>query len=218
MAMSVALAGILGTSTAVAETSGAFFGGGFGIHGMSRKTNLNLNYNLIITNFNISVKENDSAKDASISLVVGYKNMSSENSGSRFYINYDYNGVEIEKGNGEENELSGYQVVGLNADWLYDFNENFGFFVGANLGLINWDKELWSLEPETASNEWKIYFAGQLGLRGIFGGSKNHAVEFIYKVPFTQTTIEYQNAKGEKVGETKFKQDYNAGIRYIYSF
>ena len=219
MAMSVALAGILGASTAVAETSGAFFGAGFGFHGMSRETNLNLNNNLIITNFNISVKENDSAKAGSISLVAGYKNMSSENSGSRFYINYDYNQVfRIEKGNGEENELIGYQVVGLNADWLYDFTPNFGFFVGANLGLINWDTELYSQTPEFASSEWKIYFAGQLGLRGIFGENKNHAVEFIYKVPFTQTTIEYQNAKGEKVGETKLKQDYNAGIRYIYSF
>ena len=214
MAMSVALAGILGASTAVAETSGAFFGAGFGFHGMSRK--MNQNYDLIITDVN--VQRSDNAKDVSVSLVAGYKNMSSENSGSRFYINYDYNRVQIEQGNGEENELSQYQVVGLNADWLYDFNANFGFFVGANLGLINWDTELYSQTPEFASSEWKIYFAGQLGLRGIFGENKNHAVEFIYKVPFTQTTIEYQNAKGEKVGETKLKQDYNAGIRYIYSF
>lgn len=213
VALSFALVGILGANLAVAETSGAFFGGGFGFHGMSRKTDLN--YNLIIAKFNI--KEQDSAKDMGVSFVVGYKTMSDEKSGGRFYINYDYNGVEV-KEEGDKTSESNYQVVGLNGDYLYNFNDNFGFFVGANVGLISWDKKIWSLSPELDSNEWKIYLAGQIGLRGIFGELQNHAVELMCKIPFAQTTIAYKNASGEKQGETKLKQDYNVGIRYIYTF
>lgn len=40
MALSLAVAGVLGASSALAEQSGAFIGGGFGFHGASRKTNL----------------------------------------------------------------------------------------------------------------------------------------------------------------------------------
>lgn len=65
MALSLAVAGVLGASSALAEQSGAFIGGGFGFHGASRKTNLN--YNLIITNINVKVQEEDNAKDTSIS-------------------------------------------------------------------------------------------------------------------------------------------------------
>lgn len=78
MALSLAVAGVLGASSALAEQSGAFIGGGFGFHGASRKTNLNLNYNLIITNVNVKLREEDNAKDTSISLVAGYKNMDNE--------------------------------------------------------------------------------------------------------------------------------------------
>ena len=109
MALSLAVAGVLVASSALAEQSGAFIGGGFGFHGASRKTNLNLNYNLIITN--IKLQEEDNAKDTSISLVAGYKNIDNENSGTRVYINYDFNNVKI-KEEGEETILSGYHIVG----------------------------------------------------------------------------------------------------------
>lgn len=130
MALSLAVAGVLGASSALAEQSGAFIGGGFSFHGASRKTNLNLNYN---------VQEEDNAKDTSISLVAGYKNIDNENSGTRVYINYDFNNVKI-KEEGEETILSGYHIVGINADLLYNFNPKFGVFVGVNLGAINWGK------------------------------------------------------------------------------
>lgn len=130
MALSLAVAGVLGASSALAEQSGAFIGGGFGFHGASRKTNLNLNYN---------VQEEDNAKDTSISLVAGYKNIDNENSGTRVYINYDFNNVKIEKESGETIS-SGYHIVGINADLLYNFNPKFGVFVGVNLGAINWGK------------------------------------------------------------------------------
>lgn len=137
IALSLAVAGVLGASSALAEQSGAFIGGGFGFHGASRKTNLN--YNLIITNVNVKLREEYNAKDMSISLVAGYKNIDNENSGTRVYINYDFNNVKI-KEEGEETILSGYHIVGINADLLYNFNPKFGVFVGANLGAINWGK------------------------------------------------------------------------------
>lgn len=60
-----------------------------------------------------------------VSLVAGYKNMDNENSGTRVYINYDFNNVKIEKESGET-ILSGYHIVGINADLLYNFNPKFG--------------------------------------------------------------------------------------------
>lgn len=63
MALSLAVAGVLGASSALAEQSGAFIGGGFGFHGASRKTNLN--YNLILTNVKL---QEGNAQDTSISL------------------------------------------------------------------------------------------------------------------------------------------------------
>ena len=215
MALSLAVAGVLGASSALAEQSGAFIGGGFGFHGASRKTNLNLNYNLIITN--IKLQEEDNAKDTSISLVAGYKNMDNENSGTRVYINYDFNNVKI-KEEGEETILSGYHIVGINADLLYNFNPKFGVFVGVNLGAINWGKDIWSLAPEKDSEMWKLYAAGQLGLRWIFGETQKHSVELFAKFPFTETTIVYKTPQGEKAGETKLKQQHNAGFRYVYAF
>lgn len=208
MALSLAVAGILGASSALAEQSGAFIGGGFGFHGASRKTNLNLNYN---------VQEEDNAKDTSISLVAGYKNIDNENSGTRVYINYDFNNVKIEKESGETIS-SGYHIVGINADLLYNFNPKFGVFVGVNLGAINWGKDIWSLAPEKDSEMWKLYAAGQLGLRWIFGETQKHSVELFAKLPFTETTIVYKTPQGEQVGETKLKQQYNAGFRYVYAF
>lgn len=211
MALSLAVAGVLGASSALAEQSGAFIGGGFGFHGASRKTT---NYNLILTNVKL---QEGNAQDTSISLVAGYKNIDNENSGTRVYINYDFNNVKIEKESGETIS-SGYHIVGINADLLYNFNPKFGVFVGANLGAINWGKDIWSLAPEKDSEMWKLYAAGQLGLRWIFGETQKHSVELFAKLPFTETTIVYQTPQGEQVGETKLKQQYNAGFRYVYAF
>ena len=204
--------GVLGASSALAEQSGAFIGGGFGFHGASRKTNLN--YNLIVTNVKL---QEGNAQDTSISLVAGYKNIDKENSGTRVYINYDFNNVKI-KEEGEETILSGYHIVGINADWFYNFNPKFGVFVGANLGAINWERDIWSLAPEKDSEVWRIYAAGQLGLRWILGETQKHSVELFAKLPFTETTIVYKTPQGEQVGETKLKQQYNAGFRYVYTF
>lgn len=212
MALSLAVAGVLGASSALAEQSGAFIGGGFGFHGASRKTNLN--YNLIVTNVKL---QEGNAQDTSISLVAGYKNIDKENSGTRVYINYDFNNVKI-KEEGEETILSGYHIVGINADWFYNFNPKFGVFVGANLGAINWERDIWSLAPEKDSEVWRIYAAGQLGLRWILGETQKHSVELFAKLPFTETTIVYKTPQGEQVGETKLKQQYNAGFRYVYAF
>lgn len=213
MALSLAVAGVLGASSALAEQSSAFIGGGFGFHGASRK--MNLNYNLII--MNVKLQEEDNAKDTSISLVAGYKNMDNENSGTRVYINYDFNNVKI-KEEGEETILSGYHIVGINTDLLYNFNPKFGVFVGVNVGAINWGKDIWSLAPEKDSEVWRIYAAGQLGLRWILGETQKHSVELFAKFPFTETTIVYKTPQDEKVGETKLKQQYNAGFRYVYAF
>lgn len=68
------------------------------------------------------------------------------------------------------------------------------------------------------SEMWKLYTAGQLGLRWILGETQKHSVELFAKFPFTETTIVYKTPQDEKVGETKLKQQYNAGFRYVYAF
>ena len=90
--------------------------------------------------------------------------------------------------------------------------------MGVNLGAINWGKDIWSLAPEKDSEMWKFYAAGQLGLRWILGETQKHSVELFAKFPFTETTIVYKTPQGEQVGETKLKQQYNAGFRYVYAF
>ena len=196
----------VGFSGAFAEQSGFFIGGGVGVQGMSRQTEMNA----IVT----STAEN-TASGGSASLLLGYKNMSG-GSGTRVYLNYDYNSIEVESGS--ENKQSQYEIVGLNADYLLNFTDNFGLFVGANVGVIKWGKDLWSLSPSEDSEEWKLYAAAQAGLRGIFGESKSHAVELGVKVPFTTTTIEYKSDLLGKLGETKLRQSSNVSVRYTYTF
>ena len=143
--------------------------------------------------------------------------MRSANSGVRAYFNYDVNYVDIKYEDTSETDSGKYQVIGFNADWLYNFQPNFGVFVSANIGVISWDKKLWSL-TDSDSLLTKLYFAGQFGGRFMFGEGGNQAVEVFAKIPFTTQKVEYTTAAGELEDEVKIRQSVSAGVRYIYSF
>ena len=198
----------LGSCTAFAEQSGFFIGIGAGVQGMSRETEMNI---LVTTAI-----EESSGRGGSVSLLLGYKNVSDEKSGTRVYLNYDYNSIEV--AGSIENKQSQYEVVGLNADYLLNFSDSFGLFVGANVGVIKWGREIYSLSSSDGEEEWKLYAAAQAGLRGIFGERKSHAIELAAKLPFTSTTIEYKSDLLGKMGETKLKQSYGVSVRYICTF
>lgn len=214
LAASLLAAGVLGVSGAAAEGRSFFVGGGFNYHSINR---LYEYFGPSTSYINHGYTEEDGASGGGFSLVAGSTIMRSANSGVRTYLNYDVNYVDIKYEDTSETDSGKYQVIGFNADWLYNFQPNFGVFVGANIGVISWDKKLWRL-TDSDSLLTKFYFAGQFGGRFMFGEGGNQAVEVFAKIPFTTQKVEYTTAAGELEDEVKIRQSISAGVRYIYSF
>lgn len=215
LAASLLAAGVLGVSGAAAEGRSFFVGGGFNYHSIDRS------YEYFGPSIPFVVEhgytKEDGASGGGFSLVAGSTIMRSANSGVRTYFNYDVNYVDIKYEDTSETDSGKYQVIGFNADWLYNFQPNFGIFVGANIGVISWDKKLWSL-TDSDSSLTKLYFAGQFGGRFMFGEGGNQAVEVFAKIPFTTQKVKYTTAAGKLEDEVKIEQSVSAGVRYIYSF
>ena len=229
--MALSLAGLF--STAFAEQNGFFVGVGGGFSGMSEnyETTDYVRQNAPAGTIYAS-KVEQSISGGSLNVIAGYKNMFGYNQGARFYLNYDYNPVTVEiqeagSGTRLDERSASYNVIGLNADYLYNFSESWGFFVGANLGAIKWSEELYKFDPGLLDamdltmdykDSWGFYAAAQLGARYIFGATRAHSVELAVKVPFTDFTNEYLAPTGEKMGERKLSNTYNASLRYVFSF
>lgn len=199
---------LLFCACAFAESDGIFLGGGFGIHGAKQEIKGSIG--------NSNIKAINDTADISGGIYFGYKQMFNENSGWRVYFNTETNQVEVEKPNGKTG-FRMYEIVGYNVDFLLNFTQNFGFFVGANFAAIIWDKELWSVDIYNDDDEYGTYIAAQLGLRAIFGENERHSVELFGKVPFTKTIFEYE-LNGVKIAQMKLKQSYSVFLRYIYTF
>lgn len=214
---------------AFAEESGLFVGGSVGVH--NAKQEMTTKMTLIANGYTGYDNRSDSESDASFGLILGYKNMMQPHYGVRFYLNYDHNLLDITQESGKS-ETKSYKIVGINGDYLYDFSDAFGLFVGANLGLISWDKQMWSMEPSKDSDSWDTHFAVQFGLRGF---SERHSIELGVKIPLTSMSKSYtnpdstelRNAIAQQGGnladlnthfEIKLKQQYNAFLRYVFSF
>ena len=214
---------------AFAEESGLFVGGSVGIHNAKQEMTAKMTF--ISTGYTVYDNRSDSESDASFGLILGYKNMMQPHYGVRFYLNYDHNLLDITQESGKS-ETKSYEIVGINGDYLYDFSDAFGLFVGANLGLISWDKQMWSMEPSKDSDSWDAHFAVQFGLRGFSG---RHSIELGVKIPLTSMSKSYTNPdstelrnaiaqQGDNLAdfnthfEVKLKQQYNAFLRYVFSF
>lgn len=213
LAASLLAAGVLGVSGAAAEGRSFFVGGGYNFHSIERSYEYSAP---IFGNVYHGYIEED-ASGSGISLVVGTTMMTSANSGVRGYLNYDVNFVKIKYEGTSKTDSGKYHIIGFNSDWLYNFQPNFGIFVGANIGVISWDKKLWSLYPKTDDSLTKFYLAGQFGGRFMLGEGNKHAIEIVAKIPFTTQKIEYTYTTGAKA-EVKIGQSVSAGIRYAYSF
>lgn len=222
-----ALALVCVCGTAFAEESGFFLGFGFGVHGAKQEIKFNgdkvdfvghLGPNgVFIANFIEKHNGSNSTTDFGGATYFGYKHIFDEHSGIRVYLNTESNSIEVEKSNGGTTYRM-YNIIGVSVDYLFNFIPNFGAFVGANFATISWDKEIWSIDWENDDEEYRGYIAAQLGLRGIFGEKKRHAVELYGKIPFTKTTFEYQQLNGTVIAKMTLKQSYNVGLRYIYTF
>lgn len=216
----------LGLSGAFAEESGLFvgFGGSFQTASksvVSKVYNVDTTTNTVtFTSSNKDLSQNNSNYGGSF--LIGYKYMFEELSGVRIYLNYDYNAIKLKKENSAEAQNSNYQILGLNLDYLYNFVDGFGFFLGTNFGAMNWDKNL-----HGEINQYNMYFAPQLGLRTSFA---QHSLELFAKFPLISTdTITKSNPEqitvnNQKVTawkntkEVELKPNYNIGLRYIFTF
>ena len=173
-----------------AEESGFFLGVGLGFQDWGWKDDYDNSSN---------------GRGLSGSLYLGYKTMYNKYMGGRIYLSYDYNQAKI----AGSNTNSSYDIYALNGDWILNISKNFGLFFGFGAGFIQWDKEIYG------SESFKFYANVALGFRFIV--AYKHALEIGFKAPFTNTKVVYQLA-GINFREVKIRQNYNLGLRYIYTF
>ena len=206
-AVSVALAGILGASSALAENEGSFVGG-------------QLASSWIDTKYSFKVTSD----------FVGQRTLSGSGegkSGSRFGVVYGkYYTID---------EDMGYRAYGLAdlGDSLYNVNANMDFlytfvkfdkveirgFVGAYVGGVfaTFDTSNWWGSDESDDFFWGIDAGLNLGARFVI--AQRHGIDLFYRYGFlepeSKTTHNFDNGKAEDTW--KIKQS-SSGIRYTFSF
>ena len=232
IALSLAVAGILGASSALAETSGAFVGVQFGFGGAK------------ITNefceFGVCNTDSKSASALRYGFLAGYKRFFTENFGLRYYGVVDYgadskidnavtfNGVMI-KSSPKISALN----LSANVDALYNFISNdsleFGAFGGINLAYASYEaKNALNLTPMIAGHDKPAFKDFQLsrfdvgvnvGVRAQI--AQKHGVELYGRFAFMENKKEETlfEAEGAKITQTvKAAQPYQVGLRYTFSF
>ena len=156
-AVSVALAGILGASSALAETSGAFVGVQFGFGGANTKNELCI--------FDVCKTDSKSANALRYGFLAGYKQFFTENFGLRYYGVVDY-GVDFKIDNAfymgmvikSSPKISALNLS-ANVDALYNFISNdsleFGAFGGLSLAYASYKAKnaLTDLTPTTTGGK-----------------------------------------------------------------
>ena len=191
LALSLALAGILGATVAVAEEEGAYAG-------------VQLGYGWTKHKFSSGSKITPAALRYGIT--GGYKQFLDENLGLRYYGVFDYgSGKKSTKSNGKATVTT--WNFNVNADALYNFmsmdDMEFGAFGGLSLGYANHKTKLGGGGKIKASG----FDAGiNFGLRANFAAQ--HGVEIYNRVSFLT----------QKKNNNKYSQPYNIGLRYTFSF
>ena len=209
----VALA--MASSAVVAEESGVFVGLGLGYGGSSAKSEVSSDI--------LSAKETANGSGLNYGLVAGYKQFFTDSFGLRYYANIDYNSSKI-KVDTEKVALNAINY-GVNVDALYNFvssdGMDFGAFLGLGLGANTWSgKAVDGFKEQTKDSGKKVSTTGfdlalNAGLRGVF--AKQHGVEIFARVPFIATTM--LDIKDDTMSvKTSASRNYNAGVRYTFSF
>lgn len=205
----------LTSSVVVAEESGAFVGLGLGFGGSSVKSEVSSDI--------LSAKETMSGSGLNYGLVAGYKQFFTDSFGLRYYANIDYNSSKI-KMDTEKVALNAINY-GVNVDALYNFvssdGMDFGAFLGLGLGANTWSGKAVDAGKEMAKQANKSLsttgfdLALNAGLRGVF--AKQHGVEIFARVPFIATTM-LDVKEGTESVKYSTSRNYNAGVRYTFSF
>lgn len=235
VALSFALAGILGATYAVAETDGAFVGvqAGYG----DLKSNIDVTQ--ITDNTTRNTTRNSNKLGATRNgILAGYKQFFTDNFGLRYYgvfeFGDDYRG---EMKTGLTNTLSQqtYRVrtmsVNANVDMLYNFvsipNLDFGAFLGIGLGYVNHTFKKAKMQgARTSVRGFEDFKIGGFDL-GINLGLKTQIAQNIgaelysrfgllaYKKDYV---LSVANGVLKYEQNFKVKQPYQVGLRFTYSF
>ena len=245
-AVSVALAGILGASSALAETSGAFVGVQFGFGGANAKSE----YAMVFVGDSGEPFGADATKSASsfrYGFLAGYKQFFTEKFGLRYYGVIDF-GTQSEHKIGPSFNPDGaspaevyfnftetikISTLNLNAnvDALYNFISNdsleFGAFGGLSLGYTSYKAQSVAINRTNPTYSYKDLSASGFDFGINFGLRSNiaqkHGVELYSRFSLLKQKDDYKHALEEEPTAailTKFevRQPYAVGLRYSFSF
>ena len=237
-AVSVALAGILGASSALAETDGAFLGVQFGFGGA------NTTNEFCSSGGGRSACQTDSksANALRYGFLAGYKQFFTENFGLRYYGVVDY-GADFKIDNAFEGGgmviKSSPKISALNlsanVDALYNFISNdsleFGAFGGLSLAYASYKAKnalmdvtpmMTMVDSKPAFKDFKLSgfdMGVNVGVRAQI--AQKHGVELYGRFAFMEKTKEetlYEEALGKATQTFKAAQPYQVGLRYTFSF
>ena len=237
-AVSVALAGILGASGALAETDGAFVGVQFGFGGANAKSE----YATVFAAGSGASFEADATKSASsfrYGFLEGYKQFFTEKFGLRYYGVIDF-GTQSEHKIGNASRVGGYfnltetikiSTLNLNAnvDALYNFKQNdsfeFGVFGGLSLGYTSYKAQSIAINGVNPTNSTYSYkdlsasgfdFGINFGLRSNI--AQKHGVELYSRFSLLKQKDDYLDEQTEILTKFEVRQPYQVGLRYTFSF
>ena len=228
-----ALAGIVGASTALAETDGAFVGVQLGYGGLKSKSEssytgtatANIQGQQQVTPSSGSSSSSISLTGVRFGIMGGYKQFFTPEFGARYYGVIDF-GTKYKKDSAKVSTTN----ISANADALYNFiskdDLTFGAFGGLSLGYAS--------HKADGGNDAKIngFDLGiNLGVRAVV--KEKHGIEFYTRFGVLQQKKDESDTitDGQDFGQgiswssvmntnasTKLSQPYQIGVRYVFSF
>ena len=246
-AVSVALAGILGASSALAEVGGAFAGVQFGFGGANAKSEYAMVSVDGSSDESFGADATKSASSFRYGFLAGYKQFFTEKFGLRYYGVIDF-GTQSEHKIGPSLNINGaspaeayfnftetikISTLNLNAnvDALYNFISNdsleFGVFGGLSLGYTSYKAQSVAINGVIANSTYSYKdlsasgfdFGINFGLRSNI--AQKHGVELYSRFSLLKQKDDYKyarNARNDILTNFEAKQPYAVGLRYSFSF
>ena len=225
IALSLVVAGILGASSALAETDGAFVGLQAGYGGLKLKIESEYKDANDASN-NESSSESISAGGFRYGFVAGYKQFFTPEFGARYYASFDL-GTDYKKditdeyGDKTTIKVNSYNIT-ANADALYNFISSNDLDLGAFLGLsLGYAHHTVKVEPANDMPDIKpsgFDLGINFGLRTNI--AQNHGIELYSRFGVLQQKKELKETGdyGSNTMAYKASQPYQVGLRYTFSF
>ena len=225
IALSLAVAGILGASSALAETDGAFVGLQAGYGGLKLKMESEYKDANDASN-NEKDSNSISAGGFRYGFVAGYKQFFTPEFGARYYASFDL-GTDYKKditdadGDKTTIKVNSYNIT-ANADALYNFISSNDLDLGAFLGLsLGYAHHTVKVEPANDMPDIKpsgFDLGINFGLRTNI--AQNHGIELYSRFGVLQQKKELKETwdGGSNTQTYKAQQPYQVGLRYTFSF